>query len=79
MITLIRIICLTSILSFEFIPYEYTSKNKPEDVYLGPDENTEAVLHEYEAACVRKTIHLSGEGYTCKDLKKYLKSLGYKL
>lgn len=43
----------------------------------GFDEMTDIVIKEYESSCIRKTIKLSGEGYTCKDLKRYLHKKGY--
>lgn len=46
-------------------------------VEMPVDEITSTVKIEYDSACVRKTVKLSGEFYTCKDLKKYLHKRGY--
>lgn len=50
---------------------------QPSQVVSKFDETTQVVINEYESACIRKTIKLSGEFYTCKDLKKYLAKRGY--
>lgn len=58
--------------------YEVNTKFEPNTYTRHYDEVTQMVVNEYESACLRKTVHLSGKGYTCNDLKHYIYKRGYK-
>lgn len=68
-----KIFITLAVISFVEIHMSFQPKD-PRPLY---DDVTKVVIGEYESACIRKTIELSGDFYTCKDLKKYLVKRGY--